>query len=240
MKRGRTKAMVLAAGLGTRLHPLTEDKPKCLMPLAGRPLMDWTLRWLRDFDVAECVINLHYLPEMVKSFVKDGSQYGLKIHYSYEPTLLGTAGAVKKAAEFFDQPFYVIYSDNFSQWDIRKLKRMYEQQKMMASIAIHWRDDVTQSGMIELSPDSKIINLLEKPKAEDVTSNYVSAGFFYLDPKVLDYIPDESFCDFGFDVIPKMLGAGESIYAVKMKEPLIGIDTKEAYDKANELALSLI
>src|SRR4030042_3406014 len=115
------KAMVLAAGLGTRLRPLTEDKPKCLVPLAGRPLIGWALEWLRRAGVTEFVINLHYLPEKVQRFVGDGSGYGLKVTYSYEPELLGTAGAVNKVASFFDTPFYVIYSDNFSQWDIRKL-----------------------------------------------------------------------------------------------------------------------
>ncbi len=99
------KAMVLAAGLGTRLRPLTEDKPKCLVPLAGRPLIGWTLEWLRRAGVTECVINLHYLPEKVQQFVGDGSGYGLRVTYSYEPELLGTAGAVNKVASFFDRPF---------------------------------------------------------------------------------------------------------------------------------------
>ena len=86
--------MVLAAGLGTRLRPPTETIPKCLVPLAGRPLLDWTLRWLKDFGITECMINLHYYPEKVRELVGDGSQYGLKVRYSYEPELLGTAGAV--------------------------------------------------------------------------------------------------------------------------------------------------
>ena len=119
------KAMILAAGLGTRLRPLTNHAPKCMLPLAGRPLIDWELQWLGSFGVTECVINLHYLPDMVRAYVGDGSQYGMRVHYSYEPELLGTAGAVKKVADFFDEPFYVIYSDNFSQWDIAKLKIAY-------------------------------------------------------------------------------------------------------------------
>ena len=88
---------------------------------------------------------------MVRDFVGDGNQYGLGVHYFYEPELLGTAGAVKKVADFFDEPFYVIYSDNFSQWDIRKLKDAHEEQNAVATVAVHWREDVTQSGMVEMN-----------------------------------------------------------------------------------------
>ncbi|MDQ1239811.1 MAG: mannose-phosphate guanylyltransferase [Thermodesulfobacteriota bacterium] len=231
--------MILAAGLGTRLRPLTEKMPKCLMPLAGRPLLDWTLRWVGRCGVTQCVINLHYLAEQVQAFVGDGKQYGLHAEYSFEPELMGTAGAVRKVSAFFDEPFFVIYSDNFSQWDLGILKSLHEEKASVATIAVHWRKDVTQSGMIEFDEEGRITRLVEKPKAEDVTSHYVSAGFFYLHPKVFDYIPDSGFCDFGFHVFPAMLRAGERIDAVKMEEPIIGIDTLEAYEEANAWAEKL-
>ncbi|MFH1931652.1 MAG: nucleotidyltransferase family protein [Pseudomonadota bacterium] len=239
------KAMVLAAGLGTRLRPLTNDIPKCLMPLAGRPLIDWTLRWIRHGGVEECVINLHYLPEKVKTFVGNGQQYDLNVHYSYEPELLGTAGAVKKVAAFFDEPFYVIYSDNFSLWELRKLKQFYDTvssvnnnigTEVAAVIAVHWREDVTSSGMVEISEDNQVINYMEKPKKEDVTSNYVNAGFYYLNPKILDYIADNRFFDFSYHVFPAIIKNGEKLYAVKMDMPIIGIDTLDAYNSADKLA----
>lgn len=233
------KAMVLAAGLGTRLRPITVNTPKCLAPLAGRPLLDWTLRWLRSSGVEKCIINLHYYPEKVRLFVGNGTQYGLRVHYSYEPELLGTAGAVKRVADFFNEPFYVIYSDNFTQWDIRKLKSAYEARNAIATVAVHCRDDVTQSGMAELNGDNRILRFVEKPEPKIVTSHYVSSGFFYLSPKALKFIPDGEFCDFGFHVFPAMLREGEQIYAVTIDDPIIGIDTKEGYEKANELALSL-
>jgi NDP-sugar pyrophosphorylase family protein len=234
------KAMVLAAGLGTRLRPLTEDKPKCLVPLAGRPLISWTLEWLRRAGVTECVINLHYLPEKVQRFVGDGSGCGLKVTYSYEPELLGTAGAVNKVASFFDQPFYVIYSDNFSQWNLRKLVEVHEKNQAVATMAVHWREDVSQSGVVELDWNERILSLVEKPEAgSGLNSHYVNAGFYYLNQKVLDYIPDGKFCDFALDVFPQMLHAGEKIFAVRMGAPIIGIDTIESYHRANDLAAKI-
>ncbi|KAF0119750.1 MAG: nucleotidyl transferase [bacterium] len=230
------KAMILAAGMGTRLKQLTDNRPKCLMPLAGRPLIEWTLSWLKEHGVTECVINLHYLPEQVKAFICDGSQFGLKVHYSFEQILLGTAGAVKKVADFFDEPFYLIYGDNFSQWNLQELRDVFELQRTIAVMAVHWREDVSQSGMIEIAADGQIAKIIEKPTIEDVTSHYVNAGFFFMDPGIFQFIPPDQYCDFSYDVFPKVLQAGQKMYAVKMDETIIGIDTLEAYAKANVLA----
>ena len=254
------KAMVLAAGMGTRLRPLTDNCPKCLMPLAGRPLIDWTLQWLRHFGITECVVNLHHLPDTVKNFVGDGSRYGLIVHYSYEPTLLGTAGAVKKVADFLNTPFYLIYGDNFSQWDLGLLKGRFDELHScpasssdsaseeptvpeaapIAVMAVHWREDATQSGMIDLAEDGHILRIVEKPRAEEVTSHYVNAGFFYMHPRILEDIPSGKYFDFSYDVFPALLRRGECMYAVKMDAPIIGIDTLDAYERANNLAAKIL
>ena len=182
--------MILAAGKGTRLLPLTKNLPKCLMPLAGRPLIDWQLSWLKKQGVTECVINLHYLPEQVRAHCGDGASYGLHVEYSFEPELLGTAGAVKKVADFFNAaPFFVIYGDNFSQWDLRRLEACAEQPDSAATrlavMAVHWREDVTASGMVETDMVDRILRYVEKPPADAVTSHWVNAGFYFLHPKVL-------------------------------------------------------
>ena len=217
-----------------------------LMLLAGEPLIDWQFRWLKSNDITSCVINLHYLPDKVRNHVGDGSRYGMDVHYSYEPVLLGTAGAVKKMADFFcEEPFYVIYSDNFSLWKLTKLKQYYDTvssanndtgAEVAAAIAVHWRVDVTSSGMIEIAEDNQVISYIEKPQREDVVSKYVSAGFYYLNPRIFDYIPRDQFSDFSYHVFPSMLKNGEKLYAVKMDMPIVGIDTLDAYDSARQLA----
>jgi len=236
--------MILAAGKGTRLLPLTKNLPKCLMPLAGQPLIDWQLSWLKKHGVTECVINLHYLPEQVRTHCGDGAAFDLHVEYSFEPKLLGTAGAVKKVSDFFvDAPFLVIYGDNFSQWDLGRLKACFEQPDSAAAplavMAVHWRDDVTHSGMVETDAEDRILRYVEKPSAEEVTSHWVNAGFYHLHPKVLDCIPAGEFCDFSYHVFPAVLQAGEAPYATKMDQPIIGIDTLEAYKRADEYARTL-
>jgi mannose-1-phosphate guanylyltransferase len=234
------KAMILAAGMGTRLLPLTKNLPKCLMPLAGRPLIDWQLSWLKKHGVTECVINLHYLPDQVRAHCGVGAAYGLRVEYSFEPELLGTAGAVKKVTDFFNAaPFFVIYGDNFSQWDLGRLVGV-SGGETLAVMAVHRREDVTHSGMVETDTTDRILRYVEKPSADAVTSHWVNAGFYYLHPKVLDYIPAGEFCDFSYNVFPTMLHAGEALYAAKMDEPIIGIDTLEAYHQADALAHKLL
>jgi mannose-1-phosphate guanylyltransferase len=237
------KAMILAAGKGTRLLPLTKNLPKCLMSLAGRPLIDWQLSWLKKHGVTECVINLHYLPDQVRTYCRDGAYYGLRVEYSFEPELLGTAGAVKKVADFFDSPFLVIYGDNFSQWNLKRLEACFEQPDSAAAplavMAVHWREDVTHSGMVETDAADRILRYVEKPTADAVTSHWANAGFYFLHPTVLNYIPAGEFCDFSYHVFPAMLQADEALYVAKMDQPIIGIDTLEAYRHADALARRL-
>ena len=234
------KAMILAAGKGTRLLPLTKNLPKCLMPLAGRPLIDWQLSWLKKHGVTECAINLHHLPEQVRAHCGDGAAFGLHVEYSFEPELLGTAGAVKKVSDFFvDAPFLVIYGDNFSQWNLQGLKTAHENNGGIATIAVHWREDVSQSGVVKMNNEGRITGFVEKPSSDVVPGHLVNAGFYYLNPDIFYYIPEGEFCDFAHHVFPTIMKSGGKVYAVKMDAPIIGIDTKEAYRRANDLAMIL-
>ena len=115
--------MLLAAGLGTRLRPMTETVPKCMISIAGKPLLEHNIGVLRDYGVTDLVINLHHLPQLVIDHFGDGERFGIRIKYSLEPELLGTAGGVKKVEPFFDGPFFVWYGDNLSTCRLDRLWR---------------------------------------------------------------------------------------------------------------------
>lgn len=120
------------SGGGERHTPasLDEESAQVPHPLAGRPLIDWQLSWLKKHGVTDCVINLHHLPDQVRTHCGDAAAFGLHVEYSFEQELLGTAGAVKKVADFFlDEPFLVVYGDNFSQWDLGRLKACFEKSE---------------------------------------------------------------------------------------------------------------
>jgi mannose-1-phosphate guanylyltransferase/phosphomannomutase len=262
------KAMILAAGQGTRLRPLTERIPKCMVLLGGKPLLEYTIEWLRRYGVTEIIINLYHLPEAIRGYFGDGQKWGVRITYSLEDRPLGTAGGVKNVERFLvvspvepfngpfgsaqgkpfgsaqdkpvelhsersrtaqGRPFFVWYGDNLSTCDLSRLYQFHQAKGSLATIALHHRDDPTQSGIAALDEDDRIVRFLEKPGSQEVFSHWVSAGIFVLEPQVLDAIPLEGTPDFGRDVFPALLTAGKPLYGYRMSgdEGLWWIDTLE-------------
>jgi mannose-1-phosphate guanylyltransferase len=231
-----TKAMLLAAGLGLRLRPLTESIPKCMVPVCGKPVLEYNVEWLRQYGVREIIINLHYLPEMVMDHFGDGDRWGVRITYSLERESLGTAGGVKNMAWFFDEePFFVWYGDNLSTCNLDRLQRFHTTTGGLATIALHHRDDVAQSGIVALDESGRIVRFLEKPRPDQVFSHWVSAGIYVMEPAVLDFIP-QGVSDFGCDVFPAVLAAGRPLYGYPHSpdERLWWIDTPEDLRKVEE------
>jgi mannose-1-phosphate guanylyltransferase len=227
------KAMLLAAGKGTRLRPLTETASKCMVRIAGKPILEHNIERLKSYGVTDIVINLHHQPESITAHFCDGSRLGIRITYSFEPELLGTAGAVKNVAGAFDAPFFVWYGDNLSDCRLDRLWRLHVERGGLATIALHRRDDPTQSGIVGLDADDRIVRFLEKPRAEQVFSHWVSAGILLLEPCVLDSIAAGGLTDFGRDVFPALLERGEAIYGYRMAEDehLWWVDTPEDYEQ---------
>jgi NDP-sugar pyrophosphorylase family protein len=210
--------MLLAAGEGTRLRPYTNHKPKCMVEIAGKPVLQHNIEWLRRFGVTDFIINLYYMPDAVRDYFGDGSNFGVTITYSAEETLLGTAGGVKKVERFFKGPFFLWYGDNLSNIDLRRLYSFHEKNAAVASIALFYRADPTASGIVGLDDKARITRFLEKPRWDQVFSNWVSAGIFVLNPPVLEFILPDVVSDFGHDVLPAMLANGEPMFGYQMAE----------------------
>lgn len=228
------RAMVLAAGEGRRLRPLTDRQPKPMLPLGGIPLLEHNLRLLAQHGIREVAINLHFHPEAVVEYFGDGSRVGVEITYSHEPELLGTAGAVKKMGSFFSEPFLVIYGDNFTDCRLDRLIHFHREKGGICTIAAFHRESVAASGIIALDAASRVTRFLEKPAPDQVFSNWVSAGLLVLEPAVLDFIPAGIANDFGRDVFPTLLRAGHPIYGYQMTENLLWIDSLEDYQRSQE------
>lgn len=223
------QAMMLAAGQGTRLRPVTERIPKCMVRLGGRPLLEYGIRWLAKHGVTELAINLHHLPEAVTEYFGDGRQWGVRITYSLEPEPLGTAGGVKRMASFFRGPFFVWYGDNLSTCRLDHLWEQHTSRGGPVTVALHQRDDPTHGGIVALDAQDRITRFLEKPAPGEVFSRWVNAGIYVLEPAVLDAIPTGRAVDFGRDVFPAMLAADGVLYGYRMSgtERLWWIDRSE-------------
>lgn len=223
------KALILAAGKGTRLSPITDNLPKPMAPLGGKPLLEYTVRWLQRFGVDDLVINLHHLPDVITDHFGDGAAFGVRISYSREPELLGTAGALRPiAAQFAAGPFMVIYGDNLTRCDLAAFQRLHRDSGSTCSIALHYREDVTQSGMVVLDEADRITSFKEKPSAAEAVSHWVSAGIVMAEPEVLDYVPD-GFSDLARDVFPALLADDRPMYGYRMTEPVWWADSLEDY-----------
>ena len=223
------KAMLLAAGLGIRLRPLTDHLPKCMIPVGGKPVLQRNVEWLRDQGVTELVINLFFRPQAVTDHFGDGSSFRVRIHYSPEPEMMGTAGAVWMARHHFrGERFWVLYADNLLHCNLASLQRQHEISRASLTMALFWREDVSASGVADLDETRRIIAFKEKPQTAE-TSHWVNAGLYLCEPEVLEVIPPGKPGDFGHDVLPALLAAGKPLYGYTMGpgESLYWIDTPD-------------
>jgi NDP-sugar pyrophosphorylase family protein len=214
--------MILAAGKGTRLHPMTEALAKPMVPIGGRPVLEHTVRWLRDHGVRRVAVNLHHRPESVRNHLGDGSRFGVEIRYSEEPELMGTAGGVKRIESFFEDPFLVVYGDVLTDLDLD------------ATLVLDRRPDVAQAGVVELDADNRIRRFVEKPGPGEIRSPWANSGVMVLDRALLERIPAGRFSDFGREVLPAWLADGIPLFGWPLPAGtfLVDIGTPESYARA--------
>jgi NDP-sugar pyrophosphorylase family protein len=185
--------MVLAAGLGTRLRPLTETLPKPLLPVAGRPLLEWNLLLLKRHGITEVIINLHHLGEQIVRTLGDGARLGLRLAYSHEPTLQGTGGGIKQAAPFMkDGPFLVLNGDTLSECDLTTLIAAHRASGALATLAVRDDPEATTWGPVTLNAHGRILQINGKPPLAEPRAALPAcmfAGIHVVEQAVLDAIP---------------------------------------------------
>ncbi len=202
-----TKALLLAGGLGTRLRPLTETTPKCLIPVGGRPILDYWVDALERAHITEALLNTHHLPDPVRSYMAGVNQTGrVMLHEAYEPTLLGSAGTVTANRDFADgaDAIVVIYADNLSDMDLGALVAAHHAHSDPMTMALFHTPYPEKCGIAALDGDGRITEFVEKP--EMPKSDLANAGIYVLDADAWREIADMGAFDFGFDVIPKFVG----------------------------------
>ena len=228
------KAMALTAGQGTRLRPLTLSLPKALAPLNGVPLLQLTLGWLRSYGIRDVAINLHHLGEKILDFCGDGSRFGVRITYSNEVELLGTAGGVKQMEEFFDDTFVVVYGDILTDLSLSRMLRLHKLKQGVATIAIQKFNFPTQVGTVRMNQDKQIIDFVEKPQSQANSGKLGNGGVYILEREALRYIPGNSFSDFGYDIFPTLVSSGLPLYGYVLSnhEYLVDIGSWDHYQQA--------
>ncbi len=213
--------MILAGGLSTRLYPLTKLVPKPLVPVAGVPNAAHLVRYLKAYGFDEIAINLHYLADAIVHTLGDGSRFGVKLHYSHEPELLGSAGGVKNVQSFFgDESFLVIGCDEVTDLRLDRFMDFHRDRRAIATIGLVECEEVDQYGVVVLDDRGKIVGFQEKPAKGTELSKLANTGVYAFTPEIFDRIPANEFYDFGKQVFPALQTASEPFY---------GFDARGAY-----------
>lgn len=235
------KAMVLAAGLGTRLRPITNRIPKPMVPVAGRPIMEHIVELLREHGFAEVIANLHWFPDTIRDHFGDGSAFGISLRYSYEEELLGTAGGVRNVAPFFgEQPFLVISGDALTDIDLTAMRAAHESRDGIATLAVKRVPDTREYGVVIAGPGGRIEGFQEKPDPAEALSEAANCGIYIFGPRIFDHFPPETqpFADWALDVFPALLEAGVPFYAHEIDAYWNDVGSLEAYRQGNRDALA--
>ncbi len=185
------KAIILAGGIGERLRPLTDNVPKPLLPILGKPILEYCIENLERHKITDIILSIGYKAKKIKNHFGDGSRFGVKISYNVESQPLGTGGAVKDIVNKLGirDNFVLIWGDNLADHDISTMLIEHKKTNAEITMSLTPREDVENFGVIELEGD-RIIKFIEKPRREEVSSNLINAGAFIINPKTLDVLPE--------------------------------------------------
>ncbi|MBT3345110.1 MAG: nucleotidyltransferase family protein [Gemmatimonadetes bacterium] len=227
------KAVILAAGRGSRLRPLTDHVPKPMIPISGRPLLEHTLRLLSNHGFDDLIINLHHLPDTIRSHFGDGREFGVRLDYAHEPQLQGTAGAIREIDRtgFFEgQDFLVYYGDNLINADLSALWNQHLNEVPDATIGLVRMPDPQHRGIVGLDETGHVDRLIERPTPEEVFDDYyINAGVYGMGQRLLETIPATGTPDFAADLFPEALQKKRPLVGHPLRGQLLSTDTPERY-----------
>lgn len=236
------KGMILAAGQGTRVRPLTKDLPKPMVPILGKPVMEYLIEHLVRHGVTEIMVNVAYHHQRIEQYFGDGSRWGASIGYSYEgvrehgdilPRPMGSAGGMRKIQDFsgfFDETTLVLCGDALIDLDITAALAEHKAKGAVASIlAVNVPLEEVQSyGIVVADADGRIESFQEKPKPEDAKSTLASAGIYLFEPELLDMVPSKTVYDIGSELFPRLVSEKRAFYA--QNRPFHWIDIGKVSD----------
>jgi mannose-1-phosphate guanylyltransferase len=240
------KAMILAAGKGTRVRPITHTIPKPMIPIMQKPVMEFLLELLREHGFTEVMVNVSHLAEEIENYFRDGQRFGVEIAYSFEGRIedgeligdaLGSAGGLKKIQNFqrfFDDTFVVLCGDALIDLDLSEAVRRHREKGALASLITKRvpKEQVSSYGVVVTDSEGRVRSFQEKPELADAASDMINTGIYIFEPEVLDYVPSDVPFDIGSDLFPKLVEAGASFYALPMEFEWVDIGKVPDYWQA--------
>ncbi|MDQ2935602.1 MAG: NDP-sugar synthase [Chloroflexota bacterium] len=245
------RAMIMAAGLGTRLRPITYEMPKPMVPVLNRPVMEHILELLARHGFTEINANLHWFPELIRDRFGDGSRFGIELRYSEEEALLGTAGGVRKAADFLGEDFLVISGDALTDIDLAAMREFHRSHGGIATLATKRVADTSQFGVVITDTDGRVQGFQEKPDPAEALSDLANCGVYMFRAEVFEFFPAEGerskaagpddppgFADWAMDVLPALLDGDVPFYSHEVQAYWNDIGNLEELWRSNMDAVS--
>ncbi len=240
------KAMILAAGKGTRVRPITHTIPKPMIPILQKPVMEFLLELLKEHGFTEVMVNVSHLAEEIENYFRDGQRFGVEIAYSFEGRIeegqligeaMGSAGGIKKIQTFqpfFDDTFVVLCGDALIDLDLTEAVRRHKAKGAMASLVTKRvpRDQVSSYGVVVTGDDGRVLTFQEKPTVDEALGDMINTGIYIFEPEVLDHIPVGVPFDIGADLFPRLVEAGAPFYALPMEFEWVDIGKVPDYWQA--------
>ncbi len=246
------KAMILAAGKGTRVRPITYTMPKPMMPILQKPVMEFLLELLRQHGFDQIMVNVSHLAEEIESYFRDGQRFGVQIAYSFEGRIVdgtlvgeavGSAGGMRRIQDFspfFDDTFVVLCGDALIDLDLTAAVKWHKSKGSIATVVMKSvpREEVSSYGVVVTDDNGRIKAFQEKPKVEEALSTNINTGIYIFEPEVLDYIPSGVEYDIGSQLFPKLVEIGAPFYAIPMEFEWVDIGKVPDYWRAIRGVLS--
>ncbi len=223
----------MAGGKGTRLRPLTCQLPKPMVPLLQKPVMQYSIELLKKHGITDIAVTVQYLPDEIRDYFGDGEEFGVRLTYFEEIEPLGTAGSVKQAEEFLNEPFVVVSGDALTDFDLQAGIKFHEQNDALVSIFMKQVACPLEFGVIMTNQDDEIVRFLEKPSLSEVFSDTVNTGIYVMDPSIFSYIEEGKSVDFSKDVFPRLLEEKAGMYGYAADGYWSDIGNLEQYRQAH-------
>jgi len=245
------KAMILAAGKGTRVRPITHVLPKPMIPLVRKPVMEFLVEHLRAHDIKSIMVNTSHLAPVIEEYFRDGDRFGVQMAYSFEGDLIGgqiegkaigSAGGMKKIQDFsgfFDETFVVLCGDALVDIDFAQVLRFHRDRKSIATLVLRDvpPDDVSKYGVVQTDASGRIVRFQEKPTREQAVSSTINTGIYIFEPEIFQYIPSGVEFDIGGQLLPELVRNGRSIFGITLPFAWLDIGSVPDYWEATGLLL---
>jgi mannose-1-phosphate guanylyltransferase len=246
------KAMILAAGKGTRVRPITHVLPKPMIPLVRKPVMEFLVEHLKAHDIKQIMVNTSHLAPVIEEYFRDGDRFGVQMAYSFEGDLIGgqiegkaigSAGGMKKIQDFsgfFDETFVVLCGDALVDIDFAQVLRFHRDRKSIATLVLRDvpLDDVSKYGVVQTDASGRIVRFQEKPTRDQAVSSTINTGIYVFEPEIFQYIPSGVEFDIGGQLLPELVRNGQSIFGITLPFAWLDIGSVPDYWEATGLLLS--